>query len=242
MEELKEKMNIGKKPVALTVLDWVCMLLLAAALYLVLVYAPTEAVMGDVQRLFYFHAAAGWVGMLCFISAAVAAVLYLRGQQRKWDIVQVAGIEIGLLFSFINVATGSIWARPVWNTWWTWDVRLVTAAITLLLFSANLILRQGIDDPGRRARFSAVYTIIGFFSVPLSFLSIRLWRTIHQVVVGGGDAGGEGVFAMSGEMRITFYFSLFTFTVMAVDLMWHRIRLGRLAERVDEMKMDMDRQ
>jgi heme exporter protein C len=107
--------------------------LLLVALYLVFGYAPREAVMGDVQRVFYFHVAAGWVGGLAFLLTAVAGAIYLARRQRRWDLLAVASVEIGIVFTFINIASGSIWARPVWNTWWTWDPRLVTATIMDLL-------------------------------------------------------------------------------------------------------------
>ena len=93
---------------------------------------------------------------------------------------------------FIAIVTGSIWARPIWNTWWTWDPRLTTATIMELIYAAYLMLRQGIEDPDRRARFGAVYAIIGFISVPLTFLSIRIFRTIHPVVIGSSDPTAAG--------------------------------------------------
>src|SRR3990170_2781043 len=172
------------KPTALKILDVVAVLLLAVTTYLALVYAPTEAVMGQVQRVFYFHVSTAWVGMLGFLAAAVAGIAYLRTQDLKWDIVESGAVEISLVFFFIAIVLGSIWARPIWNTWWTWDPRLTTAAITELIYVAYFMLRQGIEDPDRRARFGAVYTIVGFISVPLTFVSIRLVRTIHPVVVG----------------------------------------------------------
>jgi heme exporter protein C len=229
-----------KQPTALTILDWLSVILLAVATYLVLGFAPMEAVMGNVQRIFYFHVSVGWVGMIGFLMAVVAGILYLSKGDRKWDIVGVAGVEIGLVFSFMNIVTGSVWARPIWNTWWTWDPRLVTATIMELVYIAYIMLRQGIEDPDRRARFAAIYAIVGFISVPLSFLSIRIWRTIHPVVIGSGDAAAQGAFDMTSDMRIAFFFSLFTFTVIAIDLIWHRIRLGSLADRVDQLKMKMN--
>ncbi len=151
----------------------------------------------------------------------------------------MAGIEVGLVFAFINIVTGSIWARPIWNTWWTWDPRLVTATIAELVYIAYIMLRQGIDDPNRRARFGAVYAIIGFVSVPLSFFSIRIWRTIHPIVVGTSE--GEAIeMQMSGDMQTTFFFSLFTFTVVAISLVWHRIRLGQLQDEVEQIKVKVN--
>jgi heme exporter protein C len=225
------------KPRLLTILDIVTVVLMAIAIYLVFFFAPMEAVMGNVQRVFYFHVAAGWVGMLGFLVAAVVGIIYLRTARQKWDIVGLAAVEIGMVFALINVVTGSIWARPIWNTWWTWDPRLTTATIMLLIYAAYLMLRSGIDEPNRRARFGAIYAIIGFLSVPLTFFSARLFRTIHPVVIGANQPGGEGAFDMTADMRVVFFFSLFVFTVLFIDLMWHRIRLGQLSDKVEQLKL-----
>ena len=226
-------------PIALKILSWLSLVLLAIATYLTIDWAPMEKTMGDVQRVFYFHVATGWVGMIGFLLAVFSGIMYLRSSDMKWDIIGLAGIEIGLVFSLVNIVTGAIWARPIWNTWWTWDPRLVTAAIMELVYIAYVMLRQGIEEPERRARFGAIYAIVGVVSVPLSFLSIRIWRTIHPVVIGSGDAGAEGTFDMTPDMRTAFFFSLATFTVFGVSLLWHRIRLGRLQDTIEKVKMDV---
>jgi len=225
------------KPRLLTVFDVVTLVLLLIATLMVFFYAPLEAVMGQVQRVFYFHVAAGWVGMLGFLVAAVCGIIYLVKGDRKWDIVELAAVEIGMVFAFINVVTGAIWARPIWNTWWTWDPRLTTATIMLLIYAAYLMLRAGIDEPDRRARFGAVYAIVGFISVPLTFFSARLFRTIHPVVIGANQPGAEGAFDMTSQMLQTFLFSLFVFSIIFIDLLWRRVRLGRLADEVDRLKL-----
>jgi heme exporter protein C len=226
-----------QQPKALKALNWITGAMFVVALYLVLFYAPREAVMGEVQRVFYFHVAAGWVGALAFLVTAVGGVIFLLRGDRRWDRVAVASVEIGVVFTLVNIVSGSIWARPIWNTWWTWDPRLVTATVMELVYLAYLMLRQGIEDPDRRARFGAVYGIIGFLSVPLTFLSIRIWRTIHPVVVGSGDPTAEGSFDMTPKMLQAFLFSLLTFTFLYATLLWHRVRLGRLGEKVEQLKM-----
>jgi heme exporter protein C len=225
------------KPRALTVLDVISVVLFLVAAWMVFFFAPLEAVMGQVQKVFYFHVATAWVGMLGFMVAGAAGIAYLRTHNLKWDVIEVAAVEISLVFFFIAIVLGSIWARPIWNTWWTWDPRLTTAAIVELVYAAYLLLRQGLEDPERRARFGAVYTILGFVSVPLTFISIRLLRTIHPVVIGGGDAAAQGDFSMTGDMRLVFFFSLFVFSVIFIDLLWHRVRLGRLAQQVEQKRM-----
>jgi heme exporter protein C len=225
------------KPRLLSILDGVTLIVLLVATGMVFFYAPEEAVMGNVQRVFYFHVSAGWVGMLGFMVAAIAGVIYLRTGRHDWDIVGMAAVEIGIVFAFINIVTGSIWARPIWNTWWTWDPRLTTATVMELIYAAYLMLRAGIEDPERRSRFGAVYTIVGFVSVPLTFFSARMFRTIHPVVIGTSDPTAQGQFDMTPRMLQTFMFSLFTFSVIFADLLWHRIRLGRLNEVVEQLKL-----
>lgn len=224
------------KPTSLKILDIVAIVSLLGATAMVFFYAPVERVMGAVQKVFYFHVAAGWVGMLSFLFAAVAGIIFLIKKNKIWDLVGVAAVEIGIIFIFINIVTGSIWARPIWNTWWTWDPRLTTATIMELIYIAYLMLRQGIEDPDRRARFGAVYAIVGFLSVPLTFFSIRIFRTIHPVVIAGSDPTAVGTFDMTPSMFNTLMVSIAVFSVIFVDLVWHRIRLGKLAHKVDELK------
>jgi heme exporter protein C len=221
------------KPRWLSILDAISLVLFVVAVWMVFFYAPTEVVMGNVQRVFYFHIATAWVGMLGFMSAGIGGIAYLRSAQRKWDTFSLTAVEISLVFFFITIILGSIWARPVWNTWWTWDPRLTTATIVELVYAAYMLLRQGIDDPDRRARFGAVYTILGFISVPLTFISIRLLRTIHPVVIGEGDQK----MGMTPEMVQTMIFSVVVFSVIFVDLFGHRLRLGKLAEKVEQLRL-----
>jgi heme exporter protein C len=225
------------KPKWLSVLDYATAGIMLIATALVFLYAPEEAVMGQVQRVFYFHVSAGWVGMLGFLVAAIAGIIYLRSGRRDWDIVGLSAVEIGMAFAFINIVTGSIWARPIWNTWWTWDPRLTTATVMELIYAAYLMLRAGIEDPDRRARFGAVYAIIGFISVPITFMSVRIFRTIHPVVIGGSDPNATGSFDMTPKMLQTFMFSLLAFSVFFADLLWHRVRLGRLSDKVEQLKL-----
>jgi len=234
-----EEDSILKKPKILSLLDYITITLFLAACVKVFFFTPLEAVMGAVQKVFYFHVSAGWVGMLGFLAAALCGVLYLIKRDQKWDTVSEAAVEIGIVFMLINIITGAIWARPIWNAWWTWDPRLTTATVMELIYAAYLMLRRGVEEPERRARFGAVYAIVGFISVPLTFLSIRIFRTIHPVVVGSGDPNASGAFSMTPAMAQTFMFSLIVFTLVFFDLLWHRIRLGKLENTVDTLKMDL---
>jgi len=229
---------MNKKPRLLSILDVLSGLMILTAAYLVFFYAPVEVMMGLVQKVFYFHVATAWVGMLGFMVAGIAGVVYLRKGDLTWDIVGNGAVEISLIFFLTAIILGSIWARPIWNTWWTWEPRLTTAAIVELIYAAYLLLRQGVDDPERRARFAAIYAIFGFFSVPLTFLSIRLLRTIHPVVIGSAEAASQGGFNMDSPMKLTFFFSLAAFSVFFADLLWHRIRLGKLRAEVEVLRIN----
>jgi heme exporter protein C len=224
------------KPLALRILDIAAIILLAISTYTAL-NAPTERVMGEVQKVFYFHIGTAWTALLGFILAAVFSVIYLITKDLKWDRFQVAAIEVSLIFFLITIVLGSIWARPAWNTWWTWDPRLTTAAVTELIYVAYFMLRQGIDDPDRRARFGAVYALVGGLSAPITFFAIRLFRTIHPVVIGGTNPEADGGFSMTADMRTAFFIALFAFTVIFIDLYWNRIRLGNLQEKVEQLKL-----
>ena len=219
---------MSSQPRVLVALNVVSLLLLGTAYYASLVYAPLEAVMGQVQRLFYFHVGTAWVGMLGFVLAAVAGGIYLWKKDLRWDAVSLAAVEISLIFFFIAIVLGSIWARPIWGTWWTWEPRLTTAAILQMIYMAYLLLRQGIEDPEKRARFGAVYTLLGGISVPITFISIRIFRTIHPVVIGAGSAEAQGGFNMTPAMLQTMFFSIFAFSVIFVTIFWHRMRMASL--------------
>lgn len=225
------------KPTLLKIFDILAIIMLAVSAYFSLFVAPTEVVMGDVQRVFYFHLGTAWTALLGFIFASVLSVIYLVTKDLKWDRYQVAAIEVSLVFFFITIVLGSIWARPAWNTWWTWDPRLTTAAVTELVYIAYFMLRQGIDDPDRRARFGAVYALLGGISAPITFFAIRLFRTIHPVVVSGANEEAQGAFSMTPSMLQAMFVALIAFTIIFVDLYWNRIRLGNLEEKVEQLKL-----
>lgn len=228
-----------EKPRFLSLLDGITLILFLAAVLLVFFYAPLERNMGAVQKVFYFHVSTAWVGMLGFFVSALMGVMYILNREKIWDMIGFSSVEISFIFFLIAIISGSIWARPIWNTWWTWDPRLTTAAVVELIYGAYFLLRQAIDEPRQKARFSAVYAIFGFLSVPLTFVSIRMLRTIHPVVIGAGDPTGGGGFSMTEPMKVTFFFSLFTFSVLFLDLLWHRIRLEKLESVMNELRLKL---
>lgn len=226
-----------QKPILLTILDILSIVAIGIATYFALVLAPTELVMGEVQRVFYFHVGTGWVALLGFVIASIAGIAYLVNKNTMWDRFGLAAVEVSSMFFLITIVLGSIWARPAWNTWWTWDVRLTSAAVTELIFIAYFMLRAGIEDPEKRARFGAIYTILGGLSAPITFMVIRLFRSIHPVVVGNPSAEAQGGFDMTVDMRNTLFIVLIAFTILFIDFIWHRVRLGGLQEKVEQLKL-----
>lgn len=217
--------------------------LIAGGVYLSMLWAPEAVNLTTVaermaQRIFYFHVAAGWVGYLAFGVTAAASILYLLKRQRRFDNLAVSSAEIGVIFTAANLVSGSIWARPTWGTWWSWDdPRLTLAAIVLLVYIAYMMLRNAIDDPERRARLASIYGIVGFLSVPLSFISVRIWRTIHPAVIGTGSNTSQGGFDLGGDMVTVLLYSIAVFSVLYVVLLHYRLRLETLREQVDDLKL-----
>jgi ABC-type transport system involved in cytochrome c biogenesis, permease component len=205
-----------------------------SALGMVFLYAPREATMGDVQRIFYFHVASAWVGFFGFFIAFLASVVYLARQERRWDILALSSVEIGLTFIAMAVVSGSLWARPVWGTYWTWEPRLTISAVQLLIYVSYIMLRTAIENPQQRARFAAVYGIAAFVTVPLSWFAIRWWRTIHPDILTGG-----GGMAMTAKMVHTLLVSLVAFTLLYFTLLRQRMRLEQAGQELAALKEHM---
>ena len=142
--------------------------------------APAEAMMGNVGRILYVHVPTAWVALVTFLIAFVAAIGCLWNGRIKWDAAVEAGAEVGVLLNVLLLMQGSIWARPTWGIWWTWDPRLTTTAVMALSFAVVLLLRRVIDAPARRMTVSAVATIVAFVNVPIVYFSVKWWRTLHQ--------------------------------------------------------------
>lgn len=223
-----------KQPFLLRALTIVALLALVGALTTIFGYAPLEKNMGAVQKVFYAHVSAAWVGLLGFLFAACAGFFYLTTQKRIWDQIEAAAVEISLVFFFIAIALGSIWARPSWGVWWVWEPRLTTAAIVELLYLAYFLLRRSIADVELRARFGAVYVLLSALSVPLTFLSIRLFRSLHPLLFGARSDPTNG--GLTPPMLFTLIVSLVAFSILFMALLWHRLRLGLLAEEVERLE------
>ena len=210
--------------------------LIIVALGMVFLYAPRELTMGEVQRIFYFHVASAWVGFFGFFVTFLAGIAYLLRQRRQWDILGLASVEVGLTFITMTVVTGMLWARPVWGTYWTWEPRLTISAVQLLIYVAYGMLRGSIEGAERQARFAAVYGIVAFVTVPLSWFAIRWWRTIHPDVL----TGGEGM-AVTARMIQTLVLSIIAFTTLYATLLRQRIRLERSRDRFTRLRARLER-
>lgn len=224
-----------KGPVSI-VLAAASLLSMLAALFMVFVYVPTEADQGIVQRIFYFHLPCAWVAFLAFGMVAVAGALYLWLGHKIWDDLSYASAELGMLFCTLVLITGSIWAKPIWGIWWTWDSRLTTTFILWLLYGGYLLLRALADDTDEIARFSAVLGIVGVLDVPIVIVSVRLWRTIHPAVLltRQGEHGLE-----DPRMVATLLVSLGAFTVLFVWLLWLRLATLRLRTRLFTLRKEL---
>jgi len=192
--------------------------LIAVALYMALFYAPREATMGDAQRIFYFHVPSAWIGFLSFLIVFVASVLFLIKRERKWDALALSAAEIGVVFTTLVLLTGPVWAKAAWGTYWVWDARLTTTLVLWLIYVGYLMLRAGADDM-KRARIAAVLGIIGFLDVPIIYLSVTWWRTMHPALV-VSEAGG-----LDPAMRTTLMVALLSFTVLFGWMLALRVRL-----------------
>jgi heme exporter protein C len=221
-------------------LTYAALILFVISLLMDFFYVGPERLQGEAQRIFYIHLGSFLGSFLSFGLTVVSGIAYLRTRNSKWDTLSLASVEIGLGFSTITIITGMAWARPIWNTWWTWDPRLTSVAIMWLTYAAYMMLRSGIEDPERRRRFAAVYGILAFASVLFTIIIIRVRPdTIHPVVAGPSEADPTGTFDVTSRIRNTLFFSQFTFTIMTVVLIWYRIRLENFTERVARRKMQV---
>ena len=194
-------------------------LLFLAALAMVFLYAPREATMGDIQRIFYFHVASAWVGFAGFLLTAISGLLYLIRKNKFFDILSLSSAEMGLVFISMTLLTGMLWAKPVWGVFWTWEPRLTISAIQWLIYAAYLILRSSVTSTERGAKFAAVYAVAAAVTVPLSWFAIRLWRAAHPQVFSAGSIG------ITPKMLTTLLVALIAFSLVFFTLLRQRMKL-----------------
>ena len=202
-----------------------------AALGMVFLVVPREATMGDVQRIFYFHVAFAWVGFLAFLVTGVSGALYLVWRAQGLDWLGSSSAEVGLVFISAALLAGSLWARPTWGTYWTWEPRLTISALQWLVYVAYLMLRGAVDDSERRARFGAVYGIIASATVPLSWFAIRWWRTIHPELL----VAGRGM-ALAPRMGWALLAAVVASTLLYANLLLARVRLESAQDQLESLR------
>ncbi len=201
------------------------------ALGLILLYAPAEAVQGDIQRLFYIHAASGWNAYLAFFIVAGASVMVLIRQSdwERWDRMAIAGAEIGVLFTTLVLLTGPIWAGRAWGAWWVWDAR-TTATLVLWLVYAGYLLFRTLSPPGeRRARLAAVIGLIGAADIPVVHFAVTWWRTQHPEPTVLRPGGPD----LPGSMLLTLAVTFVAFMVLFAALLVLRMKLESTRARVE---------
>jgi heme exporter protein C len=223
----------GRRVLALGSITTVLMVLAIVGLFLI---APEDGVQGQVQRIFYFHVSVAIISMVAFAVACVAGVMYLRRPREWWDDLGYITVRVGLMFAVMTVITGSIWAKGQWGTWWVWsDPRLATYTIVILLYAAYFVLRSSAEG-SRQARFSAVYAIVAFASVPVSFYAVRIAQSyVHPVVF--TSSGARMPNSMLLWFTVSFVGLMFLFaTLVQFELLQHR------AERaLREAKLRLER-
>jgi heme exporter protein C len=222
--------SVGRSAAALGI---AAIVLLALGLYLGLVWAPSERIMGDVYRIMYIHFPS-WVGTAAgYLTAFIASVAYLKTRNAGYDYVAASAAEIGLLFNVTGLITGSLWGRPTWGVYWTWDPRLTTTAIMAITFGGYLVLRAFIEDPEARARVSSLVAIVGFVNVPIVYFSVRWWRTLHQVQSSPETVDRPMVWALRTMML--------AFAILFLFLLSNRYKLARIRgeEELEAVRLEV---
>lgn len=225
-----ERQPERSRPPVVSLILWVAVLLgMTLAIWMAFLYAPTDAIQGDAQRILYFHVPVSWISMLAFVSMAGAGCIYLWKKDERWDWIARASAEIGTVFVTLALITGSIWGRTTWGTWWTWDARLTTTLLLWFLYVGYLMLRNYMGRTHSSARAGAVLAIIGVIDVPIIYESVNWWRTLHPAA----EIGVKG--ALPPSVVLTLMVALCAFTVLYAVLMLQAYQIQRaqtLAQRL----------
>jgi heme exporter protein C len=201
--------------------------------YLGLVWSPPDVDQGNAMRILYMHVPTIWTAYLAFFLVLVASILYLWKRDLKWDRLAGSAAELGVLLTALTLAVGSVWAKPVWGVWWTWDPRLTTTAILFVIYAGYLMLRTLASDPVSRAKQSAVVGIIGFLDIPIVHMSVLWWRSLHQAptILQPGLSNPP----MDARMEVALFVNVVAFTVLFIFLLGQRLKLARLEQHRDEV-------
>ena len=197
---------------------------------LITLFAPTEVIMGHVQKILYIHVPNAWVGFLFFFFVFIASIMYLITKNIRWDYFGQASGEIGVVTTTIMVISGAIWAKPVWGVWWTWDPKLTTSLIMLLMYIGYLMLRAYASNPRQGATFASVLGIISFVNVPIVYMASVWWRTVHpELIIGPLKESDAGLTASMGFILV---YSTFAITVLCVFLLIRMFQLRTMEELI----------
>jgi len=207
-----------------------------AGLYWGLVKAPPDAYQGDSQRIMYLHIPSILIAYLSFFLVFVGSCLYLWKREKRDDNLAHAAAEIGVLFTALTIIEGSIWGRPTWGVWWTWDARLTLTAILLLIFIGYLMLRALVEDESRAASSAAILGIIGFLDIPLIHMSVYWWRTLHQPpsILRPDKLPWENIHP---ELLTALAINFVAFVLLYFYMLSHRLRLGEMHEEIKARRM-----
>lgn len=225
----------------LRILAFVTAALLLLATYMVFFYLPvmrsdSGEVLNSSFRIFYFHMPIAITAYLAFFIVFVASAMQLKYHDVKWDIYARSSAEIGVIFSLLVLITGSIWARATWGWYWVWEPRLTTSLALFLVYVTYLLLRQAIEDPESKARLAAVFGIVGFVSVPLSFLSIRLWRSVHPLMFGEAMYGNNGGGLEGTALQLTLLVNFLAFLALFITLFIYKSNMETLKEELQILR------
>ncbi len=200
---------------------------MALTLYLVYFWVPTEQNLGVSQRIFYFHVPLGWIGMLSIVVVAIASLMHLITGRQRWDDLAYSTAELGIVYASLILVTGSIWGKPVWGVWWTWDPKLTTTLILWFIYVGYLMMRSYGPGGTQGKRFASVIALIGAVDAPIIYKATDWWRTAHpdNNIPGGLD----------DRILITLMVSVVTFTVMYVLLLMERYSMRRSESDLDEL-------
>ena len=213
-------------------------LVLMAGIYVrALAFTPEEATQGLAQKIFYIHAPSAWVAFLAFGIVGLCSAIYLFVKDPRLDLLAASSAEVGTVFTTVVLVTGPIWGKTIWGTWWTWDARLTLTLFLWFIYLAYLVLRTAVEEPGRRARYSAVLGILGALLVPFIHLSVYWFRTLHPLPVvlrpGKPELPGTMLLTLLGSFTI---FTIFFLALLARRYAWARFLDARAqseAERAD---------
>ena len=205
--------------------DWlfvVAVLAVIATFIRAIFFTPMDALQGPAQKIYYVHPPSAWVAFLAFGVVAVASIIYLWMKDARLDRLAECSAEVGVVFTTITLVTGSLWGKPIWGTWWTWDARLTSTLFLWFIYMGYLILRGAVADPGMRARYSAVLGILGSLLIPFIHLSVYLFRTLHPMPIIGKPSRPS----LPNDMLVTFLMSFGAFTLLYAALLRARYRLA----------------